>query len=57
MKRLIKKLVLRRDTIRTLSDIEHAAVNAGAEAYCTADTRLISGCGADPTNPKSPPTK
>ena len=45
MKRLIKKLVLRRDTIRTLSDIEHAAVRAGeVETSCTAVSRQASSC-------------
>lgn len=55
MKRLIKKLVLRRDTIRALSDIEHAAVKAGeVETSCTVVSRLASSCVVSPTTERSP---
>jgi len=55
MKRLIKKLVLRRDTIRTLSDFERAAVRAGeVETSCTAATRRASGCVAGPESEPPP---
>lgn len=57
MKRLIKKLLLRRNTIRVLTEVEATAVHAGGVDTCTVYTRVYSGCVGDPTNPKSPPTK
>jgi len=49
MLRMIKKLVLRRDTVRTLSNTDLAVVDAGTGANggdttCVAHTREASGC-------------
>jgi hypothetical protein len=54
MLKRIKKLLLRRDTIRTLTDIERAAVKAGQALTCPYVTREVSGCV---TNQEPKPTK
>ena len=54
MKRVIKRLLLRRDTIRALSDTEHVPVGAGQDAEpCTIATRFASTC-AGTLEPKPP---
>jgi hypothetical protein len=55
MLRRIKKLLLRRDTIRALTDVERAAVKAGNVATCTYVSREMSTCVAAPAT--EPPHK
>jgi hypothetical protein len=43
-KKVITKLVLRRDTVRTLINGDLAGVLAGVGANCTANTKEVSGC-------------
>jgi len=57
MKRLIKRLVLHRNTIRALGEIERAEVHAGEVGLCTVWTYFASSCVGSPENPKPPPTK
>jgi hypothetical protein len=44
MKKLVTRLMLRRETIRTLADRELAAAQGGGAGNCTAKTELASGC-------------
>jgi hypothetical protein len=46
MLKRIKKLLLRRDTIRALTDVERAAAKAGNVPTCTYLTRDLSTCVA-----------
>ena len=43
-KQTITKLVLRRETVRTLGDSELAVVVGGGGTNCTAETYQASGC-------------
>ena len=54
MKRLIKKLVLHRNTIRALGDLERKEVHAGEFGVCTVWTYFASGCVGSPEDKTSP---
>lgn len=47
-KKVIARLLLRREAIRTLADSELPAVAGGHETNCTADTYMASGCSLPP---------
>jgi hypothetical protein len=53
MLRRIKKLLLRRDTIRALTETERATVKAGQAMTCPYVTREVSGCVTN-QQPKPP---
>ena len=58
MKRVIPKLVLRRETIRVLICTEFAAIRAGYPTSCTGETHEASGCsGLQANDIASPPAK
>jgi hypothetical protein len=44
MKKVITKLMVRREAIRTLADGDLAAAAGGGQGNCTAMTQLASGC-------------
>jgi hypothetical protein len=50
MKKIIPKLVLKRETVRTLVEAELAHAAAGLQENCTAVTQIASGCGSTGMN-------
>jgi hypothetical protein len=46
MKKIIPKLVLKRETVRTLVEAELAHAAGGLQENCTAITQVASGCGS-----------
>jgi hypothetical protein len=54
MKKIIPKLVLKRETVRTLVEAELAHAAGGLQENCTAVTQMASGCGS--TGMKPDPT-
>jgi hypothetical protein len=46
MKKTTPKLVLKRETVRTLVEAELARAGGGLQENCTAVTQLASGCNS-----------